>query len=80
MAHQIIQQLSEGTWWRSDSVMYLLESSGAKDQLPGHQRLIDSPLPEFRRINPQAMNPDMSINKQSSTLLGQYFTELDYLK
>ena len=32
---------------------------------------------------PQAMNPDINVIKQSSTLLGQgyqYFTELEYLK
>ena len=28
--------LSEGTWWSSNSVMYFLGLSGAKDQFPGH--------------------------------------------
>ena len=32
----IVPQLSKGIWWSSDSVMYFLGSSGAKDQLPGH--------------------------------------------
>ena len=32
----IVPQLSEGTWWSSDSVLYFLGSSGAKDQLPGN--------------------------------------------
>ena len=32
----IVQKLFQGTWWSSDSVMYFLEFSGAKDQLPGH--------------------------------------------
>ena len=37
-------------------------SSGAKDQLPGHLRLIERPLPDSRLINPQAMNPDINVN------------------
>ena len=32
----IVPYLSEGTCWSSDSVRYFLESSGSKDQLPGH--------------------------------------------
>ena len=50
--------------------MYLLGSSGAKDQLPGHQRLIDRPLTESQIINPQAMNPDINVNEQTK----QYIT------
>ena len=42
----IVPQMSEGTWWTSDSVMYFLGSFEAKDQLPGHKKLIDHPLPE----------------------------------
>ena len=64
-AQHIVPQLSEGTWWSSDSVMYFLGSTGAKDLLPGHQRLIDRPLPESQIINPQAMNPDIKVNKQT---------------
>ena len=64
--------------------MYFLGSSGAKDQLPGHKRLIDCLLPESKICSLQAMNPDIDINnKQSSTLLEQnyqYFTEFDYLE
>ena len=62
----IVPCLSKSTWWSSDSVMYVLGSSGAKDQLSGHQRLIDRPLPESRIINPQAMNPDLNVNKQTN--------------
>ena len=42
----------------------------------------DRPLPESQIINPQAMSPDINVNKQkSSTLLGQqYFAGLDYLR
>ena len=48
------------------TVVYIFwGSSGAKDQLPGHQRLIDCPLPESQIINPQAMNPDINVNKQT---------------
>ena len=62
--------LAEGTWCNSDSFMYFLGSSGAKDQLPGHFRLIDRPLPESQIINPHAMNPDINVNKQTK----QYIT------
>ena len=44
--------------------MYFLGSSGAKDQLPGHYRLIDHPLPESQIINSQAMNPVINVNKE----------------
>ena len=50
--------------------MCLFGSSGAKNQLPGLERLIDRPLPESQIINPQAMNPDININKQTK----QYIT------
>ena len=50
--------------------MHFLGSSGGKDQLPGHYGLIDRPLPESRIINPQAMNPDKNVNKQTK----QYIT------
>ena len=77
-------QLSEGTWWSSDRVVYFSGSSGDKDQLPGDQRLNDRPLPESGIINPQAMNPDINVNKQTNQNItrenDQYFTELDYLK
>ena len=45
--------------------MYFLGSSGAKDQLPGDYRFIDRPLPESQIINPQAMNPDIHVKKQT---------------
>ena len=64
--------------------MYLLGYSGAKDQLPGHYRLIDRPLPESWIINPQATNPDINVNKQTKQYITRanlsVFTELDYLK
>ena len=63
----IVPQLSEGS---SDSVMFFLVSFCAKDQLPGHQRLIDRPLAESQIINPQTMNPDKNGNKQTK----QYIT------
>ena len=33
--------------------------------VPGHYRLIDHPLPESRIIYPQAMTPDINVNKQT---------------
>ena len=40
-------------------------SSGAKDQFPGHLRIIEHTLPESLILNPQAMNPDLNVNKQT---------------
>ena len=66
----IVPQLSEGIWWSSNNVIYFLGSSRAKDQFPGHQRLIDCSLPESRIVNPQAINPGINVNNQTK----QYIT------
>ena len=58
---QIVPQLSESTWWSSDSVMYFLESFGAKDQLPGHQRLIDSDINVNKQTNQHITSAKLSV-------------------
>ena len=45
--------------------MHFVGSSGAKKQLPGHQIMIERPILESLIINPQAMNPNLNVNKQT---------------
>ena len=42
--------------------MHFFGSSGAMDQLPGHKRVIERPIPESLIINPEAINPDLNVN------------------
>ena len=56
----------EGTWLSTSNFLDFFLSSVAKDQLLGHIRMIDSPLPVSWILNPGAINPDLkSINKQT---------------
>ena len=51
--------------------MLFLGPSCAKDQSPVHLRLIGRPFPESRIINPEAVNPEINVNKQTK----QYITK-----
>ena len=54
--------LFEGTWWRTYRVIHLFRFSVARDQLPVHKRMIDSPVPESWILKPSILTL-MSIKK-----------------